>query len=175
MGSSGCKWKSSAFALLAALVAAGPATAQLNAAWQTCARSDTAPDDGIAACSTIIESGTERGTNLAIAHFNRANGWLAKGEFDRAVADLSGAIGLDRSNAKAFYNRGKAWLALGAHERAVNDFTEAIRLDANFSAAYGSRGVAHYQRGDFERAIIDLDAAIRLAVAAPDASDQRVG
>ena len=77
------------------------------------------PDDGIAACSTIIESGTERGTNLAIAHFNRANGWLAKGELDRAVADLSGAIGLDRTNAKAFYNRGNAWMALGAHERAV--------------------------------------------------------
>ena len=54
---------------------------------------------------------------FAIAHFNRANGWLAKGELDRAVADLSGAIGLDRSNAKAFYNRGNAWMALGAHER----------------------------------------------------------
>ena len=43
MGSSGCKRKSSALALLAVLVAAGPAAAQLSAAWQTCARSDTAP------------------------------------------------------------------------------------------------------------------------------------
>ena len=42
MGSSGCTWKGSALALLAALVTAGPAGAQLSTAWQTCARSDTA-------------------------------------------------------------------------------------------------------------------------------------
>src|SRR5256885_13699462 len=81
-----------------------PAAAQpLAAEWQNCAKSDTAPDEGIAACSAIIESGAERGKNLAIALFNRANAWLAKDEFDRAVADLSGAISLDRGNAKAFY------------------------------------------------------------------------
>src|ERR1041385_1596306 len=86
-----------------------PAAAQpLSAEWQKCAKSDTAPDEGIAACSAIIESGAERGKNLAIALFNRANAWLARGEFDRAVSDLSGAIGVDRGNAKAFYNRGAA-------------------------------------------------------------------
>src|SRR6476646_3807616 len=107
--------------LIVALLAAPlPAAAQpLAPEWQNCAKSDTAPDDGIAACSAIIESGAERGKNLAIALFNRASAWLAKGEFDRAVADLSGAIGLDRGNAKAFYNRGAAWVALGASERAI--------------------------------------------------------
>ncbi len=81
--------------LACGLVLAGPATAQLSVDWQACAKSDTSPDDGIAACTAIIESGLERGQNLSIALFNRANGWLAKGELDRAVADLSGAIGLD--------------------------------------------------------------------------------
>src|SRR5205085_11426100 len=83
-----------------------PALAQpLSAEWQRCAKSDTAPDDGVSACTAIIDSGAERGKNLATAHFNRANGWLAKRELDRAIADFSGAIGLDATNAKAFYNR----------------------------------------------------------------------
>ena len=108
----------------------------LAAEWQRCARSDAAPDDGIAACTAIIDAGTERGQNLAIAHFNRANGWLAKGEFDRAIADLSGAISLDRTNAKAFFNRGNAWVSAAARTTArFADFDEAIRLDPDFVAA----------------------------------------
>src|SRR2546421_8254537 len=89
----------------------------LSSEWQRCAKSDTAPDDGIAACTAIIDSGKERGKNLSIAHFNRANGWTAKGEADRAIADLSGAIGLDDTNGKAFFNRGNAWAARGACDR----------------------------------------------------------
>src|SRR4030095_14488070 len=117
MGSSGWRRTSSA-ALLAGFVAlAAPAVAQgerpFAAEWQRCAKRDTAPDDGIAACTAIIDSGVERGQNLGIAHFNRANGWLMKRELDRAIADLSGAISLDRTNARAFYNRGNAWGALG--------------------------------------------------------------
>src|SRR5688500_9997572 len=111
--------------LTLAVIGGRPALAQsLTAEWQRCASSDAAPDDGIAACTAIIDSGAERGKNLSIAHFNRANGWLAKGELDRAIADFSGAIGLDGTNAKAFYNRGNAWAALGARERAIADFTE---------------------------------------------------
>ena len=165
MGSSGCRRKSSAFALLAALVAAGPAAAQLSAAWQTCARSDTAPDDGIAACSTIIDSGTERGRNLAIAHFNRANGWLAKGELDRAVADLSGAIGVDGTDAKAVLQSRQCLDGAAARyergDRGPHRGDPARReLLSPPTAAAASRTTS---RGDFDRAIVDLDAAMRLA------------
>src|SRR5437763_1011363 len=92
--------------LILPLTQASAAHAQpLSAEWQRCAKSDTVPDDGIAACTAIIDSGKEREKNLSIAHFNRANGWATKGEIDRAIADLSGAIGLDGTNGKAFFNR----------------------------------------------------------------------
>ena len=139
--SSGVDACSAVVFLARAPLAAAQAASRCPPSGSVCAKSDAAPDDGIAACTAIIDSGTERGQNLAIAHFNRANGWLAKGEFDRAVADLSAAIGLDRSNAKAFLNRGNAW---GSARRAGPRDRGLRRGDParpGFFAAHGSRGM----------------------------------
>ena len=100
------------------LLFAGVAVAQpLAAEWQNCAKSDTAPDEGIAACSAIIESGAERGKNLAIALFNRANAWLA-------AYDLARQIGFNET------------AALGQADTAWDRAAEPWRLPAGDEPAY---------------------------------------
>jgi tetratricopeptide (TPR) repeat protein len=63
---------------------------------------------------------------------NRGNGYYAKGEHDRAIADFDKAIGIDPAQATAFYNRGNAYYAKGDRDRAIADYDRAILLNPRF-------------------------------------------
>jgi lipoprotein NlpI len=86
---------------------------------------------------------------------------LAKGEYDRAVADFSAAIRLSPQHATAYGNRGLAYGEKGQSERAIADFDEAIRLAPDYLFAYSNRGNAYRARGNNARAIADFSEAIR--------------
>ncbi len=71
--------------------------------------------------------------------------WIARQNFDKAVAALDQAIELNPSLAKAFLNRGKAHSNLKNYDAAIADFTRAIEL----SRAVGLESVlrdAYYER-----------------------------
>lgn len=55
----------------------------------------------------------------------------AKGDVDRAIADLNEAIRLNSGNADIHYNRGHMLMEKGDLDRAIADFDEAIRLGPN--------------------------------------------
>jgi tetratricopeptide (TPR) repeat protein len=95
-------------AMVAAGIAASAALAQTrdqNA--ELCKNGD--PDRAIAACTALIQGGTETTDGVAIAYNNRANAWINKDENDRAIQDLNEAIRLRPNYATAFYNRGIAY------------------------------------------------------------------
>jgi tetratricopeptide (TPR) repeat protein len=122
-----------------------------------------APDDAIAACSTIISAGGIPNDLLARAYSARAIAFHNKGQFERAIADYDQAIKLVPANATAFNNRGLALQANGNLDRAIADFGEAIRIDPSDQAgAFRFRSLALRQRGDLGAAIADADRAIRL-------------
>jgi tetratricopeptide (TPR) repeat protein len=129
-----------------------------------CASSDTAvtPDLRITGCTTVIQSGRETQSNLAIAFNNRGNGYKARGEIDRAIQDYDEAIRLEPDHAKAFLNRGTAYKAKGEIDRAIQDYDEAIRLEPDSNISFFNRGNAWQAKGDYGRAIEDYDEAIRL-------------
>ena len=52
-----------------------------------------------------------------------------KGDFDKALADLTEAIRLDPKLAQAYLCRGEAYSEKGEHGKAIADITEAIRLE----------------------------------------------
>ncbi|NKB48088.1 MAG: tetratricopeptide repeat protein [Alphaproteobacteria bacterium] len=83
------------FAVTIFLVAlTDPAGAQSrNENWKLCETGD--PARGIAACTTLINSGTETIENLAIAHSNRGITYSDKGDFDQAIADYERALQLN--------------------------------------------------------------------------------
>jgi len=120
-------------------------------------------DAAIAACTRAIASGRLRGHDLAITFSNR--GIVAmrdKGDYDRAIADLTEAIGLDAKLTDAFLGRGNAYYFKADQDRAIADYSEAIRLNPKYSVVFNQRGNAYHAKGDQDRAIADYDESIRL-------------
>ena len=150
------------YAAGAAALLASAALAQPSPDWTACIASQQDPDAGIRACTAIINSGRERGRNLAIAYNNRGDGYWEKNDFDRALADYDQAIRVDKSYATAYVNRGLVWRDKGDLDRAITDYTQAIRLNPKSAFAFNNRGLAWRFKGDLNRAIADYGDAIRL-------------
>ena len=93
---------------------------------------------------------------LAGDAINRGNAYLEQGEYDRAVAEYTVAIGLNPQDADACYKRGVAYSRQGEYERAIADYTTAIRLNPKFVQAYMRRGFAYGEQGDHGRAVAGL-------------------
>jgi tetratricopeptide (TPR) repeat protein len=58
-----------------------------------------------------------------------ANGYLKKGDDDRAIADYDQALKLDPNYALAYNNRGNAHFLKKNYDRAIADYDQAIRID----------------------------------------------
>src|SRR6516165_1783137 len=112
---------------------AAPAAAASRADWDACKGDD--PDRSIAACTRIIQGRSESAKDSAIAHHERALSYKSKGDFDRAIADLSEAIRLDPKYAEAYYLRGVTYRNKGDSDHAIADFSEAIRLAPELEAS----------------------------------------
>jgi len=87
--------------------------------------------------------------------------YTAKGDYDRALADLSRAIDLDPKLAFAFAERAHAYTNKGDPERAVADASRAIELDPKSSSSWRARGRAYSAKGDYDRAVADYSQAIK--------------
>ena len=68
--------------------------------------------------------------------------WLAKEDYDKAVAELTEAIRLNPRVEGVYFSRGNAWLNKNEHDIAITDYTDAIRVNPKDTAAYNNRGVA---------------------------------
>src|SRR6516225_5306774 len=95
-------------------------------------------DVAIAACTRAIASGRYAGHDLAKLHYDRAVEYANKGDYDRAITDLSRGIRLDPENpssAFAYKCRGLVYIEKNDFDRAIADFSEAIRLAPNYAEA----------------------------------------
>jgi tetratricopeptide (TPR) repeat protein len=81
----------------------------------------------IRSCTTLIE----RGTNDAVAYYNRASAYQTKGDADRAIADYDKAITLKPDYAAAYEHRARVFASKGDYTRAVADVTKAGELTSN--------------------------------------------
>jgi len=136
------------------------ASARQSRDWQDCARNE--PDVSIAGCTRVIEhGGRETARNRAIAHTNRGNDYINKGDVDRALADYEAAIRYDATFPNAFNGRGRVYLLRKEYDRAVAEFDQCLRLDPKHPFARSNRAIAYSDKGDYDHAIADLDEAIR--------------
>lgn len=127
----------------------------------TCRDRASAPDDAIAACGRLL-SASPKGAEPATALLSRANGYLAKREFDRAIADFDMAIGRDAGLVAAYGGRARARFATGNVDAALADYDQALRLNPRAILFYVDRGNVWRRKGDIDRAIADYSEAIRL-------------
>jgi hypothetical protein len=81
---------------------------------------------------------------------------------DRALEDLTRAIGLDARCKEAYLLRALAHAHKNDSKRAIADYTRVLALDPGHAPAYYNRGLLCAEGGEYARAKADLDRAIRL-------------
>src|SRR5271165_959930 len=129
--------------------------------WKGCSGADL--DARIVSCSQLITRGNqETKSNRITAYINRASGYRARGDYDRALADLYKALRLDPRSAPALAKRASIYHAKGEFDRAIADYDTTLKLDKDSAAAHGGRARAYRDKGDLEKALTDFDEAVRL-------------
>ena len=116
------------------------------------------------------QSGIAYGTNRAQTfafYDNRARGWLAQNDYDKAIADYNQALQVlhsyDTTNlATTYSNRAVIWHLKGEYEKAIADYNQAIALNPADAYAYNNRGFAWNAKGDYDKALVDYNQAIAL-------------
>ena len=93
----------------------------------------TSAEPQIAACTALIDANADNPKVLAIAHNNRGNAYIRKGEYEQAIKDYDEAIKLMPNFAKALNNRGVAYQKRADYDRAMQDFDAAINIDPNYT------------------------------------------
>ena len=144
------------FCSLAVLV--GPAVA---ADWDDC-QAVTRPPVAIPACTRLVQSGTLRPADKAIALYDRGTAYRHSGDDDRAIADFTEAIGLDPNRAEAYNNRGLAYQDKADFDHALADYDKAITINRNYAEAYNNRGLVDIAKGLNQQAIADYGRAIAI-------------
>src|SRR5256885_17043933 len=102
-----------------------------------CAGPDTAitPDLRISGCTTLIQSGRETQSILAVAFCNRGNAYQDyKGDYDRAIQDYDQAIRLKPDDSIAFNNRCYANHPKDDAEHAIQAYYNEPRLKTDDAA-----------------------------------------
>src|SRR5437868_11289337 len=87
----------------------------------SCNRSLDNPDDGIKACTRLLDLG-QSNVNVPAVYNNRGNAWVTKGLLDNAISDFTAAIQRDPNYVEAYRNRGLALHRSGEYDRALADF-----------------------------------------------------
>jgi len=100
---------------------------------------------------------------VAAAYINRSALHFARSEFDKAIADSSVALELDRQLPEAMINRGAALLQTHRPADAAADFTNALQLaPAHIERIYFDRAMAREDMGDIKGAYADYRHASQL-------------
>lgn len=96
------------------------------------------------------------------AFFYRGSTYLYQNNLDSALEDLSQAIKLNPSFAKAHGNRSIVYAAKGDFSNALADGNQMIKLKPDDFLAYNNRGVTYLKTGKYRQAIDDFTKTLKL-------------
>jgi tetratricopeptide (TPR) repeat protein len=143
------KWKINSLccaALAGAAMLPLSVRADTKSDWNNC--ENNYGDVAINACTSLIESGSVTGVDLAEAFFRRGRNYASEEDYTHAIEDDDQAIKLKPDFAEAFFDRGNDYFSVGDYARAISEFDETIALKPDFGSAYNSRGLAKKAIGD---------------------------
>jgi protein O-mannosyl-transferase len=122
---------------------------------------------------TLLNDNIEKAPGIARPLYNRGQKWLNLNEYDKAIADNSGAIKINPGYYKAYVNRATAYAHLKQWDKAIADNTKAIAINATLRDAYYNRGAVFGNVGELDKAIDDFTSAIRINPKDKEAYDVR--
>ena len=154
---------------LVLLLAAAPAWAQSNR--DICGSGSANPDQSIAACTALIQSGQESISNLAIDFYDRGNAYGAKGNNVQEIADQTQAITLNPGYASAYNNRAWAYHLNGEDAKGLPDANKGIEL-APTANHFETRAEIYEKLGLSANAITDYRASLKIE---PNKADSLAG
>lgn len=100
---------------------------------------------------------------------NRAQFYRDQGDMNRALADYTKAIEMNRDKGSTYNSRGKTYFDIGGPkgdqamiQKAIADYTKGIELDPKLGELYANRGAALGYLGQSQKALADLNKAIEL-------------
>jgi len=108
-------------------------------------------------------SKTKVGTSNEMQSFiDKAESYLEKGEYEKAILYFSMAIELDPNAADYFNNRGMSYYFIKQYDLAIKDYSHAIELHPGQDVYFKNRGNSYYFTSQFHLAIKDYSRAIEL-------------
>ncbi len=96
-------------------------------------------------------------------HRARAEAYIARKEFDKAINSCNRAIGIDEKDAQSYSLRGLAYGSKGNLDQAIADETKAIELNGSLADGFQRRASAYIAKNQLPDAIKDVQRAIELA------------
>jgi lipoprotein NlpI len=158
-----CCALASAGMTLAAVMLVSSAIARSTDDWKcTSVRPNIPLDERISSCNSVIALEKYGWMNKSRAYAARAKAYLAKGEFDNAIADFTEVVKLYPESPYAYQHRASAYQKKGDYDRAIVDYSELIRRGQLGPYAFFGRGVAYLRNGELDHAIADYNRAIEL-------------
>ena len=154
-------WRSLALVLMFLIASAAAEDSDIGNVAACNGKADVSPDLRIEGCTALTKS-ADNPKVLAIIYNNRGNAYVAKGQYDLAIADYGEALKDDPQYARAFNNRGVAYQKKAEYDLAIQDFDAALKLNPNYANAIANRAETYRKKGDYVSAAKDLDDAIRL-------------
>jgi tetratricopeptide (TPR) repeat protein len=125
-----------------------------------------------------IESFTkavDAGYDPEISYLSRGAAYLKLRDTEKAIADFSNVISLDKQSARAYYYRGMAHAQKKDFTKAVEDFTRAVELKPGDGTALFARGASYLEMGKIDEAAEDIKHATNYLEAAVQGYADMIG
>jgi tetratricopeptide (TPR) repeat protein len=116
----------------------------------------------------VLQFATRASVGEALAPARQGNEYLAKGQFDHAIAEYSRAIQMAPDAARYYNARAWAYLKAGKPTQGLPDVRKALELAPHDARALDTRGSIFEALGRREEAIRDFRRAISLGVNDPE-------
>jgi len=122
----------------------------------------SAPPVIIQACTELLDRNLLQGHERFYLFVDRAMGYVAQGDKQRALDEYNTAVKLAPKYAQPYYYRGVFYLAQADVDGALHDFDTALSLNPKLVPALLQRAKIHKTQNDFSGARADYSEAIRL-------------
>lgn len=120
----------------------------------------SSPDDQIPACTKVINSGKVRPPHHGDYYATRGAAYFAKGDIEKAMADLNKAISI-RQAPEFYFQRALVQLAKREIEAGKADLDQVIKLKPDFAQSYLIRGIVAYNEAEYADALKHFESAVQ--------------